>query len=73
MMLFLQLSAANGHAPAPPPLLQCWRCQVRLSGSLAGWHSDQLLPNYVYVLCLACRAQLAARQQQQRHDGHQTP
>lgn len=39
--------------------LQCRRCHVRLSGSLAGWRAQELLPGYRYVLCLACRAELA--------------
>ncbi len=42
-------------------LIQCRRCHVRLTGSLAGWHADILLPGYRYVLCLACRAELARK------------
>ncbi len=42
-------------------LIQCWRCRVRLTGPLRGWRAAVLVQSYKYVLCLACRAELARK------------
>ncbi len=75
MMLFAFFSTNGHHDGAPQELpRQCPRCRVRLSGVLAGWHSDELLKGYdSSQICLACLAQLREQYaQQQQQDGHET-